>query len=245
MTTNVSAAPVPRRATWARPLALGLVVVGLLAASRVLPLGVWLQALLAWVEGLGPIGPLVLGLIYIVATVLFVPGLLLSMGAGFLFGVVTGTITISIASTLGATAAFLVGRYLARDAIARKIESNARFAAVDKAVGEEGWKIVGLVRLSPIFPFNLINYAFGLTKVSLRDYFLASWIGMFRGTVMYVYVGSVAGDLAELVTGTAERSPAQWTLLIVGFAATVAVTVYVTRIARRALNEAIAEKTDE
>jgi uncharacterized membrane protein YdjX (TVP38/TMEM64 family) len=206
-----------------------------------LPLKDWLIALLDWVDSLGAAGPVVLGIVYVVATVLFVPGLFLSMGAGALFGVVTGTITVSIASTLGATAAFIVGRYFARDAIAKKIEGNAKFSAVDRAVGNEGWKIVGLVRLSPLFPFNLINYAFGLTNVKLRDYFFASWIGMFPGTVMYVYIGSLFGDLAELAAGTQERSPMEWALVVVGLAATVVVTVFVTRIARRALNEAIEE----
>jgi uncharacterized membrane protein YdjX (TVP38/TMEM64 family) len=155
------------------------------------------------------------------------------------YGVVFGTIYVSVASTLGATAAFLVGRYFARGWVASKVEGNERFAAIDEAVGREGWKIVGLTRLSPIFPFNMLNYAYGLTKVSLRDYFFASWIGMLPGTVMYVYIGTLAGDLATLGAGERSRTLGEWILLVVGLLATIAVTVYVTRIAKRALSKKI------
>jgi len=113
-------------------------------------------------------------------------GSALTLGAGILFGVLRGSIIVSIAATLGATAAFLIARYVAREWVARKIAAHPKFAAVDQAVASEGWKMVGLIRLSPIFPFSLMNYAFGLTRVSLRDYFFASWIGMLPGTVMYV-----------------------------------------------------------
>ena len=156
---------------------------------------------------------------------------MLTLGAGAVFGVVWGSIYVSIASTLGATAAFLVGRYLARDAIARKIEGSERFAVIDKAVAKEGWKIVGLTRLSPVFPFTLLNYAFGLTQVKLRDYMLASWIGMMPGTVMYVYLGS----LAKAPTGEHPRTTGEWALYGVGLLATVVVTVFVTCIAKKAL----------
>lgn len=190
-----------------------------------------LQNGLDWVEQLGPTGPALFILLYIAACVLFIPGSALTLGAGAIFGVVRGSIIVSIASTLGATAAFLIGRYFARDWIARKIEKNEKFAAIDQAVGREGWKIVGLTRLSPAFPFSLLNYAYGLTKVSLRDYVLASWIGMMPGTIMYVYVGS----LARLGVDAQQTSTAQTVLKIVGLLATVAVTVYVTKIARAAL----------
>jgi len=186
---------------------------------------------LAWVDGLGWIGPVVFVVLYIGATVFFIPGSALTLGAGALFGVVKGSLLVSVASTLGATAAFLVGRYLARDWVARKIAKNAKFAAIDEAVGREGWKIVGLTRLSPVFPFTLLNYAYGLTNVKLRDYFFASWIGMMPGTVMYVYLGS----LARLGAEVQDAGSARMVLRIVGLAATVAVTLYVTRVARKAL----------
>lgn len=196
-----------------------------------------LKQTLDWVGQLGSWGVVIFIVIYVVATVLFIPGSVLTLGAGAVFGVVRGSVYVSIASTLGATAAFLVGRYLARDAIARKIEGNARFAAIDKAVANEGWKIVGLTRLSPVFPFTLLNYAFGLTRVKLGHYVLASWIGMLPGTVMYVYLGS----LAKAASGERTRTTGEWVLYGVGLLATVVVTIFVTRIAKKALAEKIAE----
>ncbi len=220
-------------------LILALFVAVLVVASIVFDAATHLRRLLEWVQGQGVAGVLVFGATYIVATVLFVPGSILTLGAGFIYGVVWGTVTISIASTLGATAAFLVGRYVARDWIASKVAGNERFAAIDRAVGREGWKIVGLTRLSPIFPFNLSNYAYGLTKVSLRDFFFASWIGMLPGTVVFVYAGSLAADLAAVGAEERVRTPVEWALYGLGFVATVAVTFFVTRLARRALSREV------
>lgn len=198
-----------------------------------------LENALNWIDTLGPWGPITFIIIYILATVLFLPGSLLTLGAGVLFGPLFGSVYVSIGSTIGATCAFLVGRYLARGWVSKQIEGNEQFQAIDKAVADEGWKIVGLTRLSPIFPFNLLNYAFGLTQVSLRDYCLASWIGMMPGTVMYVYLGSLAGSLATLGTESGSRSTAEWVLYGVGLVATVAVTIYVTKIAKTALQKKI------
>jgi len=206
-------------------------VVAVIAALRLLPIAAFLKAALAWVGRLGPWGPVIFVGLYVVATVLFVPGSVLTLGAGAVFGVILGSVCVSISATLGATAAFLVGRYLARDAIARKIERNEKFAAIDRAVADEGWKIVLLTRLSPVFPFTLLNYAFGLTRVKLSHYVLASWIGMMPGTVMYVYLGS----LVNLGSAHRQRTPGEWVLYGVGLLATVAVTVFVTRLARKAL----------
>ncbi len=196
-----------------------------------------LKTSLDWIHGLGPIGIVVFVLIYLFASVLFLPGSVLTLGAGAIFGVVKGSIIVSFASTLGATCSFLIGRYLARRWVETKIEGNKKFKAVDEAVAKEGWKIVGLTRLSPIFPFNLLNYAYGITKVTLRDYLLASWIGMLPGTVMYVYIGSLAGDLAAATTGAV--TTVQWTIRIIGFIATVTVTIYITHIAKKALEEKV------
>ncbi len=218
-----------------RPIALGVAVVVLLASAYYFDVPTHLKSVLDRIAELGPWGPVLFIALYITVTVMLLPGSILTLGAGFVFGVVRGSIFVSIAATLGATAAFLVGRYLARDWVAKKIEGNEKFAAVDQAVAQEGWKIVGLTRLSPIFPFNLLNYAFSVTKVSLRDYFFASWIGMMPGTVMYVYIGSLAGDLATLGAEERTRSAGEWALYVVGLLATVAVTVYVTRVARAAL----------
>ena len=206
------------------------VVAGLVLLGRQVPV----DAVLGWVEGLGFWGPAVLVGVYVVATVLLVPGSLLTLGAGALFGVVAGSVTVSIGATLGACAAFLVGRYAARDWVARRfVEGNERFAAVDAAVGREGLKVVLLTRLSPIFPFNMLNYAYGLTGVKFRDYALASWVGMIPGTIMYVYLGAAAGEVAT--AGGGEKTAGEWALFGVGLAATIVVTVFVTRIARKAL----------
>ncbi len=194
---------------------------------------------LAWIGSLSAWGPMAFIVLYILATVFFLPGSILTLGAGLLFGVVLGSVYVSLASTVGATAAFLIGRYLARDRVARKIEGNKTFQAIAVAVAEGGWRIVGLTRLSPIFPFNMLNYAFGLTHVSLRDYFFASWIGMMPGTLMYVYLGSLAGRFAALGSGARARTPGEWALYTVGLLATVVVTLYVTRRARAALKQRI------
>jgi len=197
------------------------------------------QVALAWISDLGPWGPVFFIVFYILATVFFLPGLIPTMAAGVLFGVIRGTLLVSISSISGAILAFLIGRYLAREWVAAMIRGNQKFEAIDAAVAEEGWKIVGLTRLSPVFPFNLLNYAFGLTQVSLKDYFLASWIGMLPGTVMYVYIGSLAGNLASLGSGERSRTSAEWALYGVGLMATVALTLYLTRIAQRALKRTV------
>ncbi len=224
---------------WKRMLAV-LAIAGLVVAAWRVDAASLLRSSLEAITALGIWGPVIFVVLYVAATVLFLPGSILTLGAGVVFGVVKGALIVSVSATLGATAAFLVGRYLAREAIARKIDGNPRFRAIDQAVAREGWKIVGLTRLSPVFPFNLLNYAFGVTRVSLRDYVLASWIGMMPGTVMYVYLGSLAGNLASIGRGHASRTPAQWAFYAVGLVATVAVTVYVTRIARDALTRRIA-----
>ncbi|MBE9100048.1 TVP38/TMEM64 family protein [filamentous cyanobacterium LEGE 07170] len=199
----------------------------------------WLTDALSWIDGLGAVGAIAFILLYVVAAVAFLPGSVVTLGAGVVFGVVAGSIYVFVGATLGATLAFLIGRYVARGWVSKKIEGNAQFQAVDKAVGREGLKIVLLTRLSPIFPFNLLNYAFGVTGVSLRDYVLGS-VGMIPGTIMYVYLGSLAGNLATIGAGEAPSNPTiTWTIRIVGFIATVAVTLYVTRVARKALQESI------
>ena len=217
-----------------------VLIVGVLALARYVNAQSLLQSALHWIRELGPWGWVIFVLLYIATAVLLLPAVVLTLGAGAVFGVAKGWVIVSVAATLAATAAFLVGRHIARGWVARRIEGNPTFTAIDEAVGREGWKIVGLTRLSPAFPFNLLNYAYGVTRVSLRHYVLASWIGMMPGTLMYVYLGSLAGDLATVGTGRSARTPAEWALYVVGLLATVAVTVYVTRIARAALRKRIA-----
>ncbi len=199
----------------------------------------WLLDALQWIDSLGAVGAIAFILIYIIATVAFLPGSILTLGAGVVFGVVWGAVYVFFGATMGATLAFLVGRYVARGWVAKKIEGNNKFKAIDKAVGREGLKIVLLTRLSPIFPFNLLNYAYGVTGVTLKDYVIAS-VGMIPGTIMYVYIGSLAGNLATIGTQTTSANPvAQWSLRIIGFVATVAVTVYITKIAKKALDDSV------
>jgi uncharacterized membrane protein YdjX (TVP38/TMEM64 family) len=225
-------------------------VLGALALAALLlggrQAGAYIPQFAAWVESLGVWGPVVFILGYAVAAVAFVPGSLLTLAAGAVFGLVKGTIYTFLGATLGASAAFLVARYGARKAIERRIAGNAKFAAVDRAVGREGFKIVALLRLSPLFPFNLLNYALGLTKVSFLSYVAAS-IAMLPGTLLYVYYGKAAGSLAALAGGAkTEKGPESWILLGVGLLATIAVTTYVTRLAGKALRQEIdAPKEDE
>ena len=216
-----------------------VLVITVAASLILLPAKEYFAQFLEWVQGVGPWGPVCVIGLYIVACLLLIPGSLLTLGSGFLFGVVWGTVTVSIGSTLGATAAFVVGRTLARNWIEQKVADNSKFQAIDRAVGSQGLKIVFLVRLSPLFPFNLLNFAFGLTSVSLPRYVLASWIGMLPGTLMYVYLGSAAKSLADLAAGKVEGGWQQQVLFGVGLVATIVVTMFVTRIARRALKEAV------
>jgi uncharacterized membrane protein YdjX (TVP38/TMEM64 family) len=190
---------------------------------------------LARIERLGAWGPVLFVALYVVATVLFLPGSILTVGAGAIFGLAKGVLVAWAAATLGAAAAFLVGRYLARDAVARALAASPRFRALDAAVAREGWKIVGLMRLSPVFPFNVLNYAFGITRVPFVHYALASWIGMLPGALVYVYLGALAGDLASLGEAARGRAPVQWMLAGLGLVATVLVAASITRLARRAL----------
>jgi len=217
-----------------------IVVVGvalLVALGRAL--GGYVEPFRVFVEGLGAVAPLVFGLAYAVAVVAFVPGSALTLAAGAIFGVVTGAVTVFVAAVAGSAAAFLIARYLARGAVERRLAANPKFAAIDRAVGREGRKIAFLLRLSPAIPFNLLNYALGLTRVRFADYLLAS-LGMIPGTLLYVYLGAVAGDAAS---ASASDGAAGWqtAVKVLGLAATAGVTFYVTVLARRALREATGE----
>lgn len=181
---------------------------------------------------------------YVLAAVLFIPGSILTLGAGFAYGVALGTPIVWVAANLGAAIAFVLGRTVARERIAARVENDERFAAIDRAVAERGLAIVILTRLSPVFPFNLLNYAFGLTRVSFRDYLLGSMIGMLPGTLMYVYLGSLVTTLTDLASGGAGGGAAQRGFYFAGLAVTVGVTLYVTRVARRALREATGERVN-
>jgi len=194
-----------------------------------------------WVETLGIWGPVVFVAGYALATVAFVPGSLLTLASGAIFGLAKGTLLVFIGATFGTAAAFLIARYGARSAIEHKLEKRPRFAGIDRAVSRSGFKIVFLMRLSPAFPYNLLNYALGLTSVKFRDYLLASF-GMLPGTFLYVYYGEVIGNLAAL-SGEAPvaQGVGKWVVVGIGLLATVAVTTLITRIASRALKEEVTD----
>lgn len=194
-----------------------------------------LSRLPSTVAGFGAWAPIVFVAVYAIATVAFLPGALLTLAAGGLFGVVKGAAIVLSGATLGASLAFLIARYAARELVERRLADSARFAALDRAVGREGRRIVFLLRLSPLYPFNLLNYALGLTRVRFTDYVLAS-VGMIPGTLLYVYTGAVAGEAVAVAGGAGPaRGPWHYLVLGLGLAATIGVTVFVTRIARRAL----------
>ncbi len=215
------------------------VLLGLFVLSRVLPVGAWLEDFNHWVGGLGAAGPVVFALVYIVATVALLPGAILTVGAGFLFGLGWGFVAVSAGSTIGASLAFLIGRFFARDKIEAMTRDNPKFRAVDRAIGKKGAKLIMLLRLSPLIPFNLSNYFYGLTAVKFCPYVLASWVGMIPGTLLYVYFGTLGRAGVEAAAGAgSERGPMEWALLTVGLVATLVVTIWVSKIARRALKDA-------
>ncbi len=219
-------------------------IIGLVVALGALvflgrQLGAYVPQFAAWVESLGPLGPAVFIAGYAIATVAFIPGSILTLAGGAIFGLAKGTLIVFIGASLGSALAFLVARYLARSAIERRIEESSRFAAIDSAVAKQGLKIVFLLRLSPIFPFNLLNYALGLTRVSFRDYLIAS-IGMLPGSFLYVYYGKAIGSLAAVAGGAeVDKGAGYWVVLALGLAATLIVTTIVTKIARKALSQEV------
>jgi len=213
----------------------GVVLALLALAAFTLPVAEWFTALAEWIQANRGISWLVFMLVYILATVLILPGSLLTLSAGFLFGLKLGFVIVSAASVIGACCAFLLGRYFARDWVSEKISGNAKFSALDNAVRDKGFVIVLLTRLSPVFPFSLLNYALGSTAVRFPNYALASWIGMMPGTLLYVWFGSAAQDLTEVFSGEAASGSSNW-LLYVGLAATLVLTIIITRFATQALN---------
>ncbi len=189
-----------------------------------------LQQVLDWVSAQGIWAPILFILVYAGAAVAFIPGSILTLSAGALFGVIEGAVLVSLGSTAAAAISFLLGRFALRGWIEKKLAHKPAFKAIDEAVAREGWKMVLLLRLSPVFPFTLLNYGLGLTRIGFWPAVLASWVGMMPGTILYVYLGSIA-QVAAGGTTTAQKI-----LYGVGLLATLVVTVWITRIAKRALS---------
>jgi uncharacterized membrane protein YdjX (TVP38/TMEM64 family) len=195
-----------------------------------------------WVGRFGPAAPLVYGLAYVLAVVLLVPGSPLTIGAGVAFGLGPGTLVVALSATTGAALAFLIARYFARSRVERWLEGRPKLHAVDRAVAQQGWKVVALTRLSPVFPFNVQNYFYGLTAVRFWPYTVTSACTMLPGTLLYVYIGVAGAGVAAALTGAA--SWGRTALQIGGLLATLLVVVLITRIARKELERATRREDD-
>ena len=208
-----------------------LIIVSLFVIARALPVGQGIARLQSWLSHAGAVGILAYAAIYVLATVLLVPGAAITLLAGVLYGPLWGTIIVSAGATTGASAAFLLGRFAFRGSVERAAGRNPKFRAIDGAIAANGWKIVALLRLSPVVPFNLSNYFFGITGVGFGSYVLASWICMLPGTLLYVYLGYAASQAA----GGETSGWLHWTLLGAGLAIILLVSAYITKLARKAL----------
>ena len=221
----------------ARLIALIVILIALFLAMKLLPVREWLRSFNDWVGQMGVAGIFIFIGVYAAATVLLAPGAILTVGAGFAFGLWKGFLAVSAGSTLGAALAFLVARFIARDKVEAIAKGNEKFRDIDNTIGKQGAKLVFLLRLSPVIPFNLSNYFYGLTGVKFWPYVLASWLGMMPGTFLYVYIGT-AGKAAISAASSGEAMNhgwQYWTLMSVGLAATIAVTIWVSKIARDTL----------
>ncbi|XP_022722785.1 uncharacterized protein LOC111279963 isoform X3 [Durio zibethinus] len=234
--------------TWGSALRITLLLLLLAAvifACFTLPVEKILKDFLLWVEkDLGPWGPLVLAVAYIPLTVLAVPASVLTLGGGYLFGLPVGFIADSIGATVGAGAAFLLGRTIGRSFVVSKLKDYPQFRSVAIAIRRSGFKIVLLLRLVPLLPFNMLNYLLSVTPVPIGEYMLASWLGMMPITLALVYVGTTLKDLSDVTHGWSEFSTARWAFLILGLAVSVVLMVCVTKVAKSALDKALAENED-
>jgi uncharacterized membrane protein YdjX (TVP38/TMEM64 family) len=188
-----------------------------------------LASTLDWVRAAGPAGVAVFAAVYVVATVLALPGSVLTAGAGAIWGPAYGLLLCSPTSVIAATVAFGLARTALRGIVERQVRADKRFAALDDAIGDSGLGVVLLLRLSPIFPYNLLNYALGVTRVKTWHYIAGSFVGMLPGTAVVVWLGSLAG------TATSGHLGPKIALGVVGVAATAAALVVVGRIARKKL----------
>ena len=222
-----------------RVIALVLIIIALFLAMKFLPVQQWLANFNQWVAQMGVAGIFIFIGAYAIATVLLAPGAILTIGAGFAFGLWKGFLTVSAGATLGASLAFFVARFVARDKVEAIAERSEKFRTIDKAIGEQGAKLIFLLRLSPVIPFNLSNYLYGLTGVKFWPYMLASWIGMMPGTFLYVYIGTAGKAAVSAAAGgeAVQHGWQYWTFMTVGLAATIIVTIWVTKIARDALRK--------
>jgi len=195
-----------------------------------------LRNTLSQLKNLGAGGQALFIALYALGCVFLVPGFLFTYGAGALFGISKGIICVSAGATLGASLSFLIGRYLARPWVEEEILKNKHLQLLDRSVAREGWKIVLLARLCPLIPFRLSNYVFGLSDIPLTKYIVASWAGTLPSASVYVYVGSLLGDLSNIKL-LRTRSPVEWGFLLFGAGMLVVTLWYVGRLTRNVLAE--------
>jgi len=214
----------------------GILLLSTAAATHQEEFQTLLSSSIDWIRSLGPLGYVVFVVCYVMLEIIALPAIPFTVSAGFLFGVLPGTIVISVGSTTAAAISFLIGRYVARDWVVGFANKYQKFRAIDAAIGRDGFKIVALLRLSPLLPFSISNYLYGLTAVRFWPYVIASWIGMLPGTIAYVYAGNV-GKL--LSAGNTETSSvvANPGLVALGLASTLLVGYTLTNTAKQALNE--------
>lgn len=226
-------------------VALGLLVL-VAAVAAISTFSRWespLERLILWLRGLGVSGVVLLALVYVPLATCMLPTWPLTWSAGFIFGMVPGSIGASIGGTLGALAGFAIGRFVARDFVHDRLGRRPLVAALLAAVEQEGFKIVLLSRLSPAFPYNVLNYLFGVTDLPWRTFLAASWLGMLPITVLHVYMGTAIKNVADLVQGRAHApSGAARAMLVVGIVATFLVTIVLTQTARRSLDANLRRK---
>jgi len=205
-----------------------IALVAIMALWVLLPVRDWIEGFQYWIQDLGIVGIAVFVLLYVVITVVLGPAWALTLVAGLVYGA-WGFPLVVLSATLAACIAFLIGRSFARERVTGLVEKDNRLKALHQAVSQEGWKVVGLMRLSPAFPFGLQNYFFGVTDIALVPYALATLIGIMPGTALYVYIGSLGSVSGE------GGGVLRWVLLGAGLIATFAVVWLVTNRAKAAL----------
>ncbi|RMF98275.1 MAG: TVP38/TMEM64 family protein [Gammaproteobacteria bacterium] len=220
----------------------GCLFLALAAALWLLPLRHWLDAAVLWIQAHPAGGRGLFLLLFVAGAVAMVPGSLLVMSGGFLFGLIDGVLLVSLAVTLGATAALLIGRRLGRRRIGGWLEHRPRLAALDAAVAERGFLVVLLTRLSMAIPYNLLNYAFALSRVSLPAYVLGTGIGMLPAVLLYVYLGTLARNLDALLAAGGDAGEAAPWLLVAGLTLILAVVWILQRTASRLLAQAAGDR---
>lgn len=234
--------------TWGAVLRISLLLLLLIAittACITLPIEKILKDFLIWIDqNLGLWGPLVLAVAYIPLTVLAVPASVLTLGGGYLFGLPLGFVADSFGAAIGATAAFLIGRTIGRSYVISKLKDYPQFQAVAIAIQRSGFKIVLLLRLVPLLPFNMLNYLLSVTPVSIGEYMLASWLGMMPITFALVYVGTTLKDLSDVTHGWGDISTTRWVVIVLGLLVSVVLMVCVTKVAKSSLDKALAENAE-